>query len=137
MIFTAGNTAGLAYITVTDSAGASGTVSVNVSGTTTTTPVTDGKVCQGNYAVTLGTYAAAAQLTTTGGTLNGILIFGGHQYPLQGTCTAMGVAFTLIETGDTFTGTFGANGGAARAPITGTYLNVYYGSTQTWTATPQ
>jgi hypothetical protein len=41
-------------------------------------------------------------------------------------------------TGDTFQGTFAANtAGAPRASMSGTYNNVYYGSTQNWTATPQ
>ena len=137
VIHTASNSAGMVYLSVRDSLGSSATASVNVVGGGTVNP-TAGKICSGNYAVTLGTYAATATLQTSGTTLSGVLNYAGYPFALTGTCTAGGVSFTLTETGDTFNGTFAANaGGSPRAAIAGTYTNVYYGSTQNWTATPQ
>jgi hypothetical protein len=138
VIHTASNTAGMVYLSVRDSLGSSATASVNVVAGGTVANPNVGKVCSGNYAVTLGTYAATATLQTSGSSLSGILYHAGYPFALTGSCTTGGVSFTLTETGDTFNGTFAANsGGAPRAAISGTYTNVYYGSTQNWTATPQ
>ena len=137
VIHTASNSAGMVYLSVRDSLGSSATASVNVIAGVTVNP-TSGNICSGNYAVTLGTYTATATLQTSGTTLSGVLIYAGYPFALTGSCTPTAVNFTLTETGDTFAGTFAANPGSApRATIRGTYMNVYFGSTQNWTATPQ
>lgn len=140
--FTAGSTAGMAYVTVHDSTSLSGVVNISVvSGTVVdpTTPTgTAGNICSGNYAGTLGAYSASFQFSTSGSALSGVMVYGGYNFPLTGTCSTSGMSFTLTETGDTFTGSFVANtSGAARASMSGTYRNVYYGSTQNWTAVPR
>lgn len=138
VIHTASSSAGMAYLRVSDSSGNSATASVNVVAGGGTVNPNVGKVCNGNYAVTLGTFSATATLQTSGTTLSGVLNYAGYPFALTGSCTTGGVSFTLTETGDTFNGTFAANSsGAPRAAIAGTYTNVYYGSTQNWTATPQ
>jgi hypothetical protein len=138
VIYTASSSAGMAYLRVNDSSGNSATASVNVVVGGGTINPNAGKVCTGNYAVTLGTFSATATFQTNGTTLSGVLNYAGYPFALAGSCNSGGVTFTLTETGDTFSGTFAANsGGAPRAAIAGTYTNVYYGSTQNWTATPQ
>ncbi len=137
VVYTAGPTAALAYLTVTDAVSATTTVSVNISTGGTSVGTTAGNVCQGNYAITLGALSATAQFTTTGTTLSGTLLYAGYPFTVQGTCAPTGVSFVLAESGDTFTGTFTNPNNAARASIAGTYQNVYYNSTQNWTATPQ
>ncbi len=138
VVYTAGSAAGVAFLTVTDSVGATANASVTIIGSTTTPPSTSGNVCNGNYSATLGSYPASFQFATNGTALSGVLNYAGYQFPLVGTCTSSGISFQLTNSGDTFQGSFAANpSGAARAAMGGTYNNVYYGTTQTWTATPQ
>lgn len=131
VLYTASNSAGLVYVSVTDSLGATTSVSVNVASTSSTSAYT----CNGNYSGTLGSHAASFQFTTNGTALTGYMVYAGYKFALTGTCGASGVSFVLTSAGDTFTGTFGTPTGAL-APISGTYLNAYTGTTQTWTATP-
>ena len=133
--YTAGSSIGVAFLSVSDSAGNTANASVTIA--TTTTPTTSGNVCSGNYTATLGTYPASFQFTTSGTTLTGYLTYAGYQYPLVGTCDTNAINFTLTKTGDTFTGSFVANTTSTRSSMQGTYNNVYFGTTQSWTATPQ
>lgn len=133
--YTAGSNIGVAFLSVSDSAGNTANASVTIASTTTTT--TSGNVCSGYYAATLGTYAASFQFQTSGTTLTGYLSYAGYQYPLVGTCDSNAINFTLTTTNDTFTGSFVANTTSTRSSMQGTYNNVYFGTTQTWTATPQ
>lgn len=132
--YTAGSSIGVAFLSVTDANNNSANATVTISSTNSGA---SGNVCSGNYSATLGSYPASFQFQTSGTTLTGYLTYAGYQYPLVGTCDTNAINFTLTNTGDTFTGSFVTNTTSTRSSMQGTYNNVYFGTTQTWTATPQ